>query len=149
MESIPRGYGISVMERLTDKNWRNLDPWECCGQDKYCKRRCHEQGGCTNGCIVPKLYTRLAKFEDMAEQKPKTNADRIQAMTDEELADFLILSPEMEFYVCCLRRYGNPTPTDDRGQCLALYDCDSNGRAEAFKKWLQQPCEDSTTVEKG
>lgn len=75
------------MERLTDKNWRNLDPWECCGQDKYCKRGCHEQGGCTNGCIVPKLYTRLAEYEDMAEQKPKTNADRIRAMTDEELAD--------------------------------------------------------------
>lgn len=73
------------MERLTDKSWRNLDPWECCGQDKYCKRGCHEQGGCTNGCIVPKLYTRLAEYEDMAERKPKTNADRIRAMTDDEL----------------------------------------------------------------
>jgi hypothetical protein len=40
------------MERITDKAWRNFDPWECCGQDKYCQRGCHEEGGCNNGCIV-------------------------------------------------------------------------------------------------
>jgi hypothetical protein len=56
------------MERLTDKSWRNLDPWECCGQDKYCKRGCHEKGGCTHGCIVPKLYEKLATYEDLEEQ---------------------------------------------------------------------------------
>nr|DAH29236.1 MAG TPA: hypothetical protein [Caudoviricetes sp.] len=38
------------MERLTDPCWKNLDPWECCGQDKFCNRDCHEAGGCTNGC---------------------------------------------------------------------------------------------------
>lgn len=52
------------MERLTDKAWRNFDPWECCGQDNFCKRGCHEPGGCNNGCKVPKLYARLAKYED-------------------------------------------------------------------------------------
>lgn len=52
------------MERLTDPCWKNLDPWECCGQDYYCKRGCHDKGGCTNGCIVPKLYARLAAYED-------------------------------------------------------------------------------------
>ena len=51
-------------ERLTRKNWRNLDPWETCGQDNYCKRGCHEQGGCTKGCIVPRIYARLAAYED-------------------------------------------------------------------------------------
>lgn len=56
-----------MMERLTDKHWRNFDPWECCGQDRYCQRGCHEPGGCTKGCIVPKLYSRLATYED-AEQ---------------------------------------------------------------------------------
>ena len=56
-----------MMERLTDKHWRNFDPWEYCGQDSYCLRGCHDQGGCTNGCIVPKLYCRLAAYED-AEQ---------------------------------------------------------------------------------
>lgn len=53
------------MVRLTDKSWRNLDPWECCGQDNYCKRGCHEEGGCNNGCIVPRLYSRLARYEDL------------------------------------------------------------------------------------
>lgn len=53
------------MERLTNEAWRNLDPWECCGQDKYCKRDCHEEGGCNNGCIVPRLYSRLARYEDL------------------------------------------------------------------------------------
>ncbi len=52
------------MERLTRKNWRNLDPWETCGHDNYCKRGCHEQGGCTKGCIVPRIYASLAAYED-------------------------------------------------------------------------------------
>lgn len=52
------------MERLTDKAWRNFDPWECCGQDKYCQRGCHDPGGCTKGCIVPRLYARLGAYED-------------------------------------------------------------------------------------
>jgi len=52
------------MERLTNECWRNFDPWEMCGQDHYCKRGCHELGGCTKGCIVPKVYCRLAAYED-------------------------------------------------------------------------------------
>ena len=64
------------MERLTRKNWRNLDPWEKCGQDNFCKRGCHEKGGCTKGCIVPRIYDRLAAYED-------TGFD------PEEIADFM------------------------------------------------------------
>lgn len=56
--------GGNVMERLTDKAWRNFDPWECCGQDKYCQRGCHDPGGCTKGCIVPQLYARSGAYED-------------------------------------------------------------------------------------
>ena len=52
------------MERLTNKAWRNFDPWECCGQDKYCQRGCHDPGGCTKGCIVPQLYARTGAYED-------------------------------------------------------------------------------------
>lgn len=52
------------MKRLTEEYWQYLDPWECCGQGQYCKRKCHEEGGCTNGCIVPQLYRRLAAYED-------------------------------------------------------------------------------------
>lgn len=57
------------MERMTNKAWRNFDPWECCGQDNYCKRGCHDEGGCNSGCIVPKLYKKLAIYEDAEEQK--------------------------------------------------------------------------------
>ena len=53
------------MKRLTEEHWRNLDPWECCGQDRFCGRGCNDLGGCTNGCIVPKLYARLAAYEDI------------------------------------------------------------------------------------
>ena len=52
------------MKRLTVEHWQNLDPWECCGQDNYCMRPSNKPGGCRNGCIVPKLYTRLAQYED-------------------------------------------------------------------------------------
>ena len=52
------------MERLTNKAWRNFDPWECCGQDHYCQRGCHDPGGCTKGCIVHQLYARLGAYED-------------------------------------------------------------------------------------
>ena len=90
------------------------------------------------------------KYTDMQGEKvpsnwkplPMTNADRIRAMTDEELAEFICLSPEMEFDVCRFCQYGNPTPMDDRGECL--YDmgrCYAVARAEAMKKWLQQPAE--------
>ena len=56
------------MERLTDRCWRNLDPWECCGQNFHCSRKLNDDGGCINGCIVPKLYKYLAEYEDLEEQ---------------------------------------------------------------------------------
>ena len=52
------------MERLTSERWKNLDPWECCGQDHFCTRGRHDLGGCMGGCIVPKLYVCLGKYED-------------------------------------------------------------------------------------
>lgn len=55
--------------RITKENWKNLDPWEMCGQDSYCTRDCHNEDGCLNGCIVPKLYVELAKREDMEQLK--------------------------------------------------------------------------------
>lgn len=53
------------MKRLTKTNWRNLDGCDCCGQDMYCQRDGNEFGGCHNGCIIPKLYERLAQYEDI------------------------------------------------------------------------------------
>ena len=56
------------MSRLTDRCWRNLDPWECCDQNFHCSRKLNDDGGCINGCIVPKLYKHLAEYEDLEEQ---------------------------------------------------------------------------------
>lgn len=79
------------MNRLTDETWMNFDPWECCGQDNYCQRGCHENGGCTNGCIVPKLYVRLAKYEDIG-FTPEEIVAKISsiALTYDELKDFCL-----------------------------------------------------------
>lgn len=75
---------------------------------------------------------------------PMTNSDRIRAMSDEELAEFLILSPEMEFDVCRFCEYGN-TSSDDRGICLTKDGiCRAEANCEAFKKWLRQPAEEDT-----
>lgn len=68
----------------------------------------------------------------------QTNADRIRAMSDEELAEFLMLSPEMEFELCRYCINGNTAP-DDRGQCLRPNGhCYANDKCEAFKKWLKR-----------
>ena len=70
----------------------------------------------------------------------KTNADRIRAMTDEELADFFFESPEIEFTVCEYCEYfgghtGDTPCKHDMGRCLV------SSKNEAFKKWLKQPAE--------
>lgn len=71
---------------------------------------------------------------------PQTNADRIRAMSDEELADFFFESPEIEFTVCEYCEYfgGHTSDTPckhDMGRCLVL------AKNKAFKKWLKQPAE--------
>ena len=72
--------------------------------------------------------------------EPITNADRIRAMSDEELADFFFESPEIEFTVCEYCEYfgGHTSDTPckhDMGCCLI------SAKNEAFKKWLKQPAE--------
>ena len=99
--------------------------------------------GCRVECgSVPCKSLRKTFGIDDEPQKRKTNADRIRAMSDEELAEFLILSPEIEFDVCRFCKFGNPTPSDCRGMCLNGYGaCDAESNADAFKKWLKQPVE--------
>lgn len=67
-----------------------------------------------------------------------TNADRIRAMTDDELADFFYGSPEEEFGICyyCVNfgGAGGPEP------CKTPHGyCDVESKHEAFKKWLKRP----------
>lgn len=59
-------------ERLTIRDWRNLDPWETCGNQFYCAR-----GNCLKtACIVPKLYAKLAAIEDEQEATLKGGRKR-------------------------------------------------------------------------
>lgn len=69
-----------------------------------------------------------------------TNADRIRAMSDDELADFFFQSPEIEFTVCeyCQFFGGHTSDTPckhNRGICFIP------SKNEAFKKWLKQTAE--------
>lgn len=90
------------MKRLTVDNWRNLDPWECCGQDRYCIRPSNKQAGCRNGCIVPKLYDRLAQYEDTGFSPEEIKKERWIPCSER--------LPEDGQYVLCWYqyfRYGN------------------------------------------
>ena len=103
------------MERLTNKAWQNFDPWECCGQDKYCQRGCHDPGGCTKGCIVPQLYARLGAYEDTGltpeEVLPKDKADEI-ALKLMQLADLES--------ICSYTRLRELAEADKEGRLVVL-----------------------------
>ena len=89
---------------------------------------CYECSACARGDDHYKYYPTT-----------HTNADRIRGMSDEELAEFITLSPEMEFNVCLCCKNGNPYP-DDRGVCLTKHGhCEAEARCEALKDWLKQP----------
>lgn len=78
--------------------------------------------------------------DEFPDPLPFTNADRIRAMSDEELADFFFESPEIEFTVCEYCEYfgGHTSDTPckhDMGRCFI------SAKNEAFKEWLKQPAE--------
>lgn len=95
-----------------------------------------------DGCKV-KEYNAICPLTNMATpitEYRMTNADRIRAMSDEELADFFFESPEIEFTVCEYCQYfgGHTSDTPckhDMGRCFV------SAKNEAFKKWLKQPAE--------
>lgn len=60
-----------------------------------------------------------------------TNADRIRNMTDEEIADFIVLSPQFEFEPCfyCINH-------EFAGQCKHSH-CIAEEREKAVLKWLK------------
>ena len=82
--------------------------------------KCHYSG---------QLTGRLTSCPDF-KQKPKTNADRIRAMSDEELAKYLLDVEQGNFTIdCCNDRF-----CDTQNCC---HDC-----TEAAIKWLKQPVEE-------
>lgn len=85
--------------------------------------------------------------------KPKTNADRIRAMTDEELADFLCgiaYAGNMPWCEPFLTRFCKSCPTvegtiKETGQTMDFHECDfADGKCPHGSDivwWLQQPAE--------
>lgn len=115
--------------------------------DKNCKWHrdcgydfCHGEGVCPDFEKKKQKSKKIeAAREKLERENPKTNADRIRSMSDEELAWFINLSPEMEFEVCLYCANGNTVP-DDRGICLRPRGvCVANDRRDAFLVWLKQP----------
>ena len=107
-------------------------------------RLCANKANCSDyedPTMNPELLSKAcSEFKPMAPEI-KTNGDRIRAMNDDELAEFIMLSPEMEFGVCecceVFRGHGAYTPCGtENGWCTAELRC------SAFKKWLHQLVED-------
>lgn len=66
------------MERMTEKHYSGN------GYYLKCSSECPNDGFCDDCEKLFKAIDRLGEYEDKAEQKPKTNADRFRAMSDEE-----------------------------------------------------------------
>jgi hypothetical protein len=103
-------------------------PFFCYNKDDYCD---HSEN--CDGCNV--------WVKGKGGKEVPANADRIRAMSDEELADFFFESPEIEFTVCEYCEYfgGHTSDTSckhDMGRCFA------SAKNEAFKRWLKRPAKE-------
>ena len=76
------------MERLTEKCWRNLDPWELCGDDCRCDRECRFNDEYREKCNTLHLYRRVAEYED-AGLEPAEVKLAVAALMGQELAQIV------------------------------------------------------------
>ena len=83
--------------------------------------------------------------------EPMTNADRIRAMSDEELAEFIrsMVDESNSHHVACYGciNYGTHH-SDPANKGTYLYECDgceNEGIGLDVLKWLKQPSEEGTT----
>lgn len=87
-----------------------------------------------DGCKV-KEYNAICPLTNMATPVTEyrmTNADRIRAMTDEELAIFVR---------AVIMADGCPNGEVDCNECSVMEICNQSGLYEHEKEWLQQPAE--------
>ena len=87
------------------------------------------------------FYPEVREKAQKESKKITTNADRIRAMSHEELADFFYESPEAEFGICYYcKNFGG---ADSPEPCKTHYGrCVVEDKNEAFKKWLKQPAKE-------
>ena len=96
-------------------------PKEC----KNCVHKSDFKSAECGGCMVSYYDGEQIGLPSNFEQKPQTNADRIRAMSDEELAQWLCLN-----YGC----------TKCPGQELCTIN---DGKHNGLTKWLKQPAEEN------
>lgn len=108
------------MERLTDKHYSGKCYYLKCSSD------CPNDGFCDDCEKLFEAIDCLGEYEDKAEQKPMTNADRIRAMTDEELANFL----------------ANPCECSVDTTIDGHRECGNKLCIQYLLEWLQQPAEE-------
>ena len=97
-----------------------------------------EQCDCGGDRTKCDFYPEVRNKVQSESEKIITNADRIRAMSDEELADFFYESPEVEFGICyyCINFGGSGSPEP----CKTRHGmCEVEAKNKAFKKWLAQP----------
>lgn len=102
------------------------------GKGHYMK--CSERLACNGNCgdcdSLDEIVEKLAEYEDKEEQKPQTNADRIRAMSDKELAHWINLNADEDFaYEHCCSAEWRKTPCNNK--CVAC-----------LAEWLKQPVKD-------
>ncbi len=97
-----------------------------CSEKAY--SRCPNRDVCPIDDAVFEDYSYCAEFNQRVEVEPITNADRIRAMSDDELAKFLckFRSLESSGYACY--------------RCVAVKFCRSGHTG--MIDWLQQPAEE-------
>ena len=104
------------MERLTEKHYSGN------GYYLKCSSECPNDGFCDDCEKLFKVIDRLGEYEDKAEQKPKTNADRFRAMSDEEL-EKAIGHRSLCYYI-----------QDTTNFCEERASC-----GDCIREWLKQP----------
>ena len=98
------------------------------------------------GCVKPN--DEICPMSNIASQeKPQTNADRIRAMSDEELAEFIrsMVDDDCTHDVACYGciNYGTHH-SDPNNKGTHLYECEgcsNEGIGLDIGKWLKQPAE--------
>ena len=105
------------MSRLTLPHYGGKGHYMKCSESLACNGNC---GDCDS---LDEIVEKLAEYEDKEEQKSQTNADRIRAMSDEELVELVI-------------RQGCPPPRN-HVTCGTAGTCQ-----ECWLKYLRQPVKD-------
>ena len=109
------------MSRLTLPHYGGKGHYMKCSERLACNGNC---GDCDS---LDEIVEKLAEYEDKEEQKPQTNADRIRAMSDEELVEHFMIGSICHYI----------------SKVEGMEWCATHGTCEqCVRDWLRQPVKD-------